>query len=169
MRTKPDRNELLLAVHPTTYGFGWVVFEGPDTPVDWGMASARANRPKKLHARFERLLDRYAPGVLVMESFEEAAFRRSQSIKELCRWMTDHARARRMGTYHLNRNVVANCFGQMGARSRHAIAEVIAKRLPVFAHRLPPERKPWMPQDPRQSLFDAAALGLTWFALMGMT
>jgi hypothetical protein len=39
----------------------------------------------------------------------------------------------------------------------------IAKRFPELALRLPRFRKPWMSEDYRMSIFDAAAFGLAYF------
>ncbi|MES3031684.1 MAG: hypothetical protein V4699_00365 [Patescibacteria group bacterium] len=43
--------------------------------------------------------------------------------------------------------------------TKHALAEILAKRFPdELGHRLPPKRKPWMSQDSRMDIFDAVAL-----------
>jgi hypothetical protein len=52
----------------------------------------------------------------------------------------------------------ANC-----TPSKYAIAEAIAKHLPAFERHLPPQRKPWMSEDSRMGIFNAAALALTFF------
>jgi len=52
---------LVLAVHPTSRGFGWVLFENPLAPVDWGLATVKAKRSARCLARFEKLLNRYEP------------------------------------------------------------------------------------------------------------
>ena len=36
-------------------------------------------------------------------------------------------------------------------------------QIPAFAHRLPRPRRGWTREDDRQTLFDAVALGLTYF------
>jgi hypothetical protein len=43
------------------------------------------------------------------------------------------------------------------------MAEVIAKHIPAFVRYVPPPRKPWMSEDARRELFDAAALALVFF------
>ena len=45
---------------------------------------------------------------------------------------------------------------------KDAIAEAIVKHVPAFARYLPPVRKPWMSEDKKMGLFDAAALALTF-------
>ena len=46
---------------------------------------------------------------------------------------------------------------------KQMVAEAIAKHIPAFERYVPPPRKPWMSEDSRMGLFDAAALGLVFF------
>lgn len=62
------------------------------------------------------------------------------------------------------RSDIRSCFDSVGATTKYEIAKAIAMQIPAFAHRLPRYRKAWMSEDPRQSLFDAAALGLAYFS-----
>ena len=50
------------------------------------------------------------------------------------------------------------------ALSKHEIAEILAKRFPEeLGSRLPPKRRPWMSEDSRMDIFDAVAMGVTFF------
>ena len=158
---------LVLAVHPTSRGFGWVLFEGPDRPALWGIASVRKGRHGRLLRRFERLLGRYEPAVFVLEEFEAGSARRSERIQDLCREMQHRATAQGIFTPVYHRDLIRACFAGSGASTRYEIAQAIAKRIPNFDHRMPRYRKAWLAEDARQSLFDAAALALTYFAVMG--
>ncbi|HEV2560732.1 MAG TPA: hypothetical protein VGT78_01200 [Rhizomicrobium sp.] len=163
----PSYLGLVLAVHPTSHGFGWVLFEGPLSPVDWGMASAKPGRNARLMKRFERLLNRYEPAVFVLESFEGRDATRVDRIRRLCRSMQNLVACRDISIRIYSRAAVRTCFATIGATSRYEIALAIAQRIDAFNHRLPPKRRKWMNQDPRQSLFDAAALAITYFAFSG--
>jgi hypothetical protein len=158
---------LVLAVHPTSRGFGWVLFESPLVPVDWGLASVKAKRSARSLARFERLLDRYNPKVVVFEQFDEHPARRAKRIQELYREMIALAGGRGIYTPIYSRETIRECFERSGARTRHDIALSIAEQIEVFRRRLPRERKRWDGEDVRQSLFDAVALALTYFAVDG--
>lgn len=158
---------LVLAVHPTSRGFGWVLFESPLVPVDWGLASLKAKRSARSLARFERLLDRYDPKVVVFEQFNEHPARRAKRIQELYRRMIALAGGRGIYTPIYSRETIRECFESSGARTRHDIALSIAEQIEVFRRRLPRERKRWDGEDVRQSLFDAVALALTYFAVDG--
>jgi Holliday junction resolvasome RuvABC endonuclease subunit len=162
---KSRKRGLVLAVHPTSRGFGWALFENPVVPVDWGLASVKAKRTARSLARFEKLLDRYEPKVVVFEQFNEHPARRVSRIQELCRKMIAVAASRGMRTPIYSRETVRECFESRGAKTRRAIALSIADQIEVFRNRLPRERKRWNSEDVRQSLFDAVALALTYFAV----
>jgi hypothetical protein len=157
---------LVLAVHPTAKGFGWVLFEGSLSPVDWGMASAKAGRNARLSTRFERLLKHYEPAVLVLEEFE-GRDARPDRIQRLCRQFIHLAACRGMETPIYRRNAIRTVFASIGASSRYEIAQVIAQQIDALSHRMPRKRKRWNSEDRRQSLFDAAALAMTYFAVSG--
>jgi len=158
----------VFGVHPTSRGFGWVVFEHADLPVHWGIASAKEGRNQRLIRRFERLLSRNHPSVLVLEEFDGIGPRRVQRIKALCRSFVQIASARGLDVVIYRRDVVARSLGLGPDASRHDVATTVAARLDAFDHRFPPKRKPWEAEDPRQSLFDAAALALTHFVALGV-
>jgi hypothetical protein len=157
---------LVLAVHPTSRGFGWVLFESPLAPVDWGLASVKAKRSARSLARFERLLNRYEPKVVVFEQFSEHPARRANRIQELCRQMIALAGKRGIYTPIYSRETIRECFERSGAITRRDIALSIGEQIEVFRRRLPRERKRWgESEDVRQSLFDSVALALTYFAV----
>lgn len=163
----PQYTGLVLAVHPTTRGFGWVLFENPRTPVAWSIVHARAGRDQHLIARFERLLERYEPSVLVLEAFERGTSRRNARIQQLCRAMVHEASVRAINVPIFDRETIQAAFTKSGATTRNEIAHVIAGHLSAFGYRLPPKRKVGHSEDARQSLFDAAALALTYFTYRG--
>jgi hypothetical protein len=51
--------------------------------------------------------------------------------------------------------------------NKQIIAEAIARHVPAFERYVPPPRKPWMSEDARMGLVDAAALGLVFFQREG--
>ena len=155
---------LVLAVHPTSKGFGWVLFEGPLVPVDWGIASAKVNRSAKSMSRFKQLLDQYQPSALILEKFDEDDSRRGERIRELAQTMRGFASNRDMDTSIYSRQEVSTVVTGNAKASRHTAARAVSERLPILQHRLPNARKLWQSEDDRQCLFDAAALGITHYA-----
>lgn len=165
--SKSNIKGLVLAVHPTPRGFGWVLFESPLAPVDWGIASAKSGRQTRITNRFERLLDRYEPAELLLEEFDRGTKKRASRIVFLCRAMVNLAQVRGVSVELYDRETIAACFAQIGAKTRYEIAQAVAQRIDVFKRRLPRKRTITTDWDIRQSLFDAAALAITHFAVMG--
>jgi Holliday junction resolvasome RuvABC endonuclease subunit len=158
---------LVFAVHPTTRGFAWVLFESATLPVAWNMVHAGAGRNEHLTSRLARLLDRYEPDSFVIEAFEGRGAQRSLRIQQLCQSMLREAESRRIATTIFEHDEVQMAFSRFGAASRSEIARAIAEHVDAFSHRLPRKRVLGNSEDARQSLFDAAALALTYFAYRG--
>jgi len=155
--------EPVFAVYPTWSGFGWVLFDKPDAVVEWGLASARQGRKLRLVNRFKRLIERHRAAVLVMEEAGDGT-RRAERIRNLCREFARAASGAEMKTAVYRREAVSAHLGLPPRASRYDVAKAVALRLNEFAHRLPRKATAGASEDPRQSLFSAAALALTYFA-----
>jgi Holliday junction resolvasome RuvABC endonuclease subunit len=158
---------LVFAVQPTTRGFAWVLFESATLPVAWSMVHASTGRNTHLVSRLARLLDRYEPAAFVIEAFEGRGTQRSPRIQQLCQSMVHEAESRGITKTIFEYDEVEMAFSRFGATSRSDVARVIAEHIEAFAHRLPRMRKLGHSEDARRSLFDAAALALTYFAYRG--
>ena len=153
----------ILAVHPTSRGFGWAVFSGPMTPVDWGATSARGKRSGKLMERFEEIVTRWQPDILVLEKFNDRNGG-STRLRTVVRAVADLASFKGMDIAFFGRDDIRAVFASDGASSRHEIAAAIAKRLDELSGRLPQKRSCGSAERHQQGLFDAAALAVTYFA-----
>jgi hypothetical protein len=163
--TDAHPQNLVLAVYPFSRGFAFVLFEGPDSPFEWGVKEIREKRKSnRTLEEIKKLIDRYRPEVLVIEDTTNGGSRRTSRIRKLYRMLVHFAEAEYLDLYRCSKKEVKTCFASVGAGTKYEIAKAIATQIPAFAHRIPRFRKPWMSEDPRQSLFDAAALGLTYFA-----
>lgn len=151
----------VLGFHPTSRGFGWVLFEGPFAPVDWGLVSAGADKNGSCLRRLERLLDRFAPEALVLEAYDRSSTRRARRIADLCGAVRRAADDRGVETAVYSRADIREAFAEVGARTRREIAEAVARHCEAFRHRLPKPRRPWESEDARGALFAAAALVIT--------
>jgi Holliday junction resolvasome RuvABC endonuclease subunit len=161
------RQELVLGLYPTPHGFGWILFEGPLAAHDWGTSVTRTNKNATCLARIEAIIERYAPGIIVLEQFERGATVRADRLQHLCRAIVHLANNRGIETRVYSRAAIRTCFASIGARTRQEIAQAIATHVDALRPRTPPLRKAWMSEDDRMSLFNAAALALTHYALTG--
>ena len=157
---------LVLAFYPSTRGVSFVLFQDPSIPLDWGIKEIRGKEKNaRTLAVARKLLDRYSPDVLVLEATATKASRRRPRVRVLYGAIVRAAKAKHVEVHRYTKAEVHEHFARHAVRTKHDIAKVIAKEIPAYALRLPPVRKIWMNEDPRQSLFDAAALGLTHYSL----
>lgn len=162
--TPRDPRHFVLSVYPTSYGFAFVLFEGLEAPFDWGVKQIREKRKNaRTVDEVKKLIDRYHPEALVFEKTTKNS-RRVARILRLYRMLLHLGHAEGVEVLRYPKTEVRALFAQVGATSKYEIAKAIATQIPAFMHRLPPVRKIWMSEDPRQSLFDAAALGLTYYS-----
>ncbi len=150
----------VLAIDPTTHGFGFAILESPTMPVDWGMPVIRKGDKEKTLARVTALIEQYEPNILAIE--EPKGSRRCQRVQELLEAISlikvKGVTIKRFSTKRLKK-----VFRAFGAQTKYEIAHAIAKQVPELTSWLPRFRKPWMSEDKRTSIFDAAALALAYF------
>ena len=162
--TYENPQNLVLSIYPFSRGFAFVLFEGPESPFDWGVKEIKEkHKNTKTLEEIKEIIDRYRPEVLVIEDTTGKDSRRTSRIRKLYRMLVHFAEAEYVDLHRCSKIEVKACFASVGASTKYEIAKAIAAQIPAFAHRIPRFRKPWMSEDPRQSLFDAASLGLTYF------
>lgn len=160
MRARSHRR--VLALYPTTRGFGFALFDHERRLVDWGLAGVRTgNKNVETMRGMTRLIVRIEPSLIVAEDTRPKGARRHERIRRLHALLLAEAGTKRIPLRRFSR---AQVFRYYNVKTKFELALVIAHALPQLAPRLPPKRKPWMSEDARQSLFDAAALGLMAFA-----
>ena len=134
--------------------------------VDWNVSIIRKDRNATAVHRIALLFERLHPSEIILEQFEGEPSRRHARIRHLYRSIVRLAKKHGIEPRILAREAVEAVFADFKAKTRYEIAKVIAGKIDSFAHLLPPERKPWLPEHPRMSLFSAAALAITFFALI---
>jgi Holliday junction resolvasome RuvABC endonuclease subunit len=147
--------------HPSSRGFGWIVFEDHVTPVDWGVVDVRGNN--NVITRAEKLLDKHRPKVFALESFADEATRRRSRIQELCLAVVRAAEKREIAVRRYLRAEIAKARSLSGARTRQDVAVAVADYLTPLRARLPKPRKIWVGERSAMRLFCAAACALTYF------
>jgi len=154
----------LLAIDPSTRGFGFAILEGPNRLIDWGVKETKKNKNAKSLKLIDDLIERYQPSVIVVEDYAGKGSRRCRRIQGLINDISKLASKRQIKVRSFSRVKVKQAFSESGASNKQEIATAIAGRFPELAPRLPRFRKPWMSEDYRMSIFDAVALGLAFLA-----
>ncbi len=159
----PD--DLVLSIYATSRGFAFVLFEGPESPFDWGVREiGNPSRNRKCLGAVAEIIDRYQPGHVVLEDTADHLSRRTARIRHLYQSIANLADRNVIDVCRVSKATIQESFATVGAKTKYEIAQAIAISIPAFAIRMPPVRKPWMSQDSRQSLFDAVALGLAYYS-----
>lgn len=153
----------VLAIDPTSRGFGFAVLEGPERLLDWGVAQARRNKHAQCLARIADLIRYYEPAAIVAEDGTGQGSRRCLRVLLLLRDARKLAVKNQIVMRSFSRSKVRRTFSEEKALTKYQIAKIIAGRFPELVPRLPPFRKSWMSEDDRMSIFDALALALTFF------
>jgi Holliday junction resolvasome RuvABC endonuclease subunit len=151
----------ILAIAPSTRGFGFAVLEGQETLVDWGGKTVKGDKNVQSLAKVEKLIAHYQPGALVLEDASAKGSRRSPRIRKLSQQIIKMAANRKVSVKLFSRDQVMKTFITDGQGTKHMMAEIIAKRFPEeLGSRLPAKRKPWMSEQYQMGVFDAVALVL---------
>lgn len=165
---KGQNRERILALHATTRGFAYCIFDGPGDLTDWGIKHVpKGEKNRNCTLAIEHLIVRFDPHAIIFEDTDEIGGKRSARVRHLYRDVERLADRASLDTYSYPWQVVFDVFKDGKPQTRHDLAKMIAVILPAIKKRLPPKRKPWLPMDPRQALFDAAALGITHYAVNG--
>ncbi len=153
-----------LAIFSSKDGFGWMVFDGPLSPVAWEVSTLSKTKgtPEEKNARtmkrIEKLVAQYRPATIVLEAFEGPGTRRSARIRQLCRSILSLAAMHGTAVRIISREQITSYFESTETKTRYAIASVVAASLKEIRHRLPDKRRPWETEHPEMALFNAAAL-----------
>jgi len=153
----------VLAVDPHPRGFGYAVFEGPARLVDWGTKDTRTEKERATLYKLEELVTLFRPAVIVVENCDHPKSRRNARVSRLIERILLAAHAFGVHGRTLPIATVYKTFAGTGAGTKYAIATALVRVFPELMVRLPRKRKPWQTEDSRMSIFDAVALGLTYF------
>lgn len=153
----------VLVVCPTSRGFGFVMFEDPKTVVEWSHPEVQPPDQTEIVARIKALLDRHHPTVLVLESTADPERRRKDRVRTLLDAIAQAGKTRGITVETLPKHVVRRAFSRSAKITKQGIAKIVASQYRELAPRLPPPRRPWDSEDPRMSLFSAAALAIAFY------
>ena len=154
----------VFALFPSTRGVAYVLFDSPLSIVDWGHYSIKGDSKNlKCTETVERLIERYVPDVVVLEDASKRAHPRGVRIGLLNQAFVTLAGVRGIDVVRFSSREIRKKFQSVGASTKNEQAKLIASMLPALSHKVPPKRKPWVAEDPRMALFEAAALGLAYF------
>ena len=83
MKDKQADEALILAVFPSVRGFGFALFHGAWIPIDWGFRHVDGDKNQASVQKVDKLIDAYAPDILLLEDHTGEGSRRSPRIEAL--------------------------------------------------------------------------------------
>jgi Holliday junction resolvasome RuvABC endonuclease subunit len=155
----------VLAIDVISRGFGFAVLEGPQKLIDWGLKQIKKEKKERTAKVAAELIEHYAPDMVIVEDWVGKGSRRCMRIGELIRNIMVLATRHKIPSRCFSRDRVRQAFSEERAWTKHQIAAAVSKQLPELRIRLPRYRKPWMTEDERMAIFNAAAFALTFFRL----
>lgn len=153
-----EKYRAVLGLHPTVAGMGWVLAAEPLSLVDWGVVYPGTDKNAAALKRAQKLIETFSPATIVMRSPAAASRMRVKRIRSLIASIKQIARRQNIEFKIYPGAEVKTHFSRFGVTTRHEIASLLVANFPELASRLPPKRRPWLPEDSRLGLFDAVAL-----------
>jgi len=157
----------ILAIAPTTRGFGFAVLEDGAILVNWGIRSAEGDKNKQSVAKVKQLITQYQPSLFVLQDMK-TSFRRSR-VRNLSQKLIGVAAANKVKVAFISLEQVRLGLLTDGRGTKDAVAEALVKKFPQeLTPRLPKKRnRPWISEQYNMGIFDALALAVTYHSFLG--
>src|SRR5262249_32692692 len=113
------KNKRVLAIDPSTRGFGFAVLEGPNRLIDWGVKETKVNKKRRSLRFIAELIHRYQPSVLVVEDYTGKGSRRCCRVRELIEDISKLAVKKKVKVKSVSRLKVKQVFSESGASNKY--------------------------------------------------
>lgn len=156
----------VLAVHVRPQRFGFAVLKGPQKLLDWGVSTHYVGNDDPLtiiRKRIVPLLRIYAPSALVVRKVTARESERYSQLQPIANAVKEQAERHSIKLAFVGRDEVRHTFGKLGTTTKYEIAARVTKFFPELTWQLPPRRKPWESEHHNMAIFDAVALGFSYF------
>src|SRR5579883_2188316 len=120
---KFKRYDLVLALFPNARGFAYVAFEGPLSPIDWGVSDVYGkNKAAKAQRLIRRILQSLSPEILVLRGLDEAVLQGNRRLRTLMEGIGELAAEFNIPIVYISREQIQQSFNFLGDRaSRYEI------------------------------------------------
>jgi hypothetical protein len=163
MRSKLHEQRIL-AIDLRSQQFGYSVFDGPESLLDYGGGQLRpgGKAGSVLAARrIRQLIKLFTPSVIVVKRPERRVTASRPGIRLIANAIR-HEASRHLIQYCLvARNEIREAFRTFRAENKYQIAAVLVQMFPELLSRLPANRETGDSEHPRMVVFDAISVGIT--------
>lgn len=164
MKENDTYKQIVLSVYISCRGIGFILFESPLAPYDWGVKDIYGeDAGKRTVKAVVRLMKQYQPEQVVLEDTRSSNTRRGVRAKLLNEQIIRKLASRGIQAQLVSRDEVRTAFARTGAQTKEEIAAVIASKIDLLTPLLPPPRKVWDSEHRRMALFNAASMALAYY------
>ena len=170
MNSKATQHPRVLAIDLRPQQFGYAVYEGPERLLDWGAAYYRPGGVEGATIagrRVAELVRVFLPSAIVVRRVRREATRNSFGAQPILKTIRRKASARSIPVCLIARREVRGAFRVFRAKTKYEIACRLTMMFPELLWKLPPERKFYESEHPSMTIFDAVALGFTYWQSNG--
>jgi hypothetical protein len=157
------KNVRIIALDLRPRKFGYVVLEGPARLVDCGVK--RFQSTLQYVERIQNLIKTFQPSVIVVRRMRKGSQRDCPALRRVYRRIGQSVRSNHFPIIRVNDAAIRRTLHDCAKPTKEKMARMIGGLFPELLWHVPPPRRPWQPEHSRMPLFDAAALGMTYFAL----
>ena len=161
MTPQPYTKKTILAIFPSSKGFGYALMESPTTPVDYAMVSIKRFKLNNYKNRIRALLGFFKPTVVIVENH---LYRKGKRVKAVVSTVYKEAARHHLKVYAYSREDIRNFFKSFGAFTKYEIASFIASEIPELKDKLGAERKIWASEQYHMPIFDSISLAMTYYS-----
>jgi hypothetical protein len=157
MRYQSRTRVLALDLHPRRVGY--VVLEGPDRLLDWGVCSYRRkgnSRDVLIQRRLRPLLERWRPTFVMIHGARQMPPRKHLLRERLLKGVVAEAKNYRARVQILKKWPT----GRAERLTKYERAQAVVQCFPVLTRKLPPKRKPWESEHYSMSILEALAIAV---------
>lgn len=162
----PTDNTRILAIDLRPQRFGYAVSEGPKQLLDWGAANYRPGGDigaASARASARKLIAIFHPAVMVVREAGGKTMAKSRGVQPILKALRHLAKAHDVPVHLVSRADVRVAFRPHGAKTKHEIACSLATMIPELRWRIPPQREIYESEPSAMAIFDAVALGYTYW------
>jgi hypothetical protein len=156
IRTASSR---VLALAPSSRGYGYAILEEPFKLVDWGVKTVSGNWKVQALARVTEMVEHYEPHLIALPDISDGRrSKRTQLILDIA----EFAKRRKLAVEFADKEDVKDFFFAGRPATKHQLAVLLSAHFPEeLGTRTPPKREAWMSEDYRMVIFTAVSLALT--------
>jgi hypothetical protein len=142
---------------------GFAVFEGPKTLLDSGTTAIPANSGQPSGNRFSDLLNLVSPAAIVVKTERWENMQARSRTSSLINALRQEIEKRSIALRTLDEQALALSFRNLGCSTKAEVADALSRIYPELGWKIPPKRHIWESEHSRQSIFDAIALGFSFW------